>query len=112
MQAVTYTERPPSAEPRAPVSYGRSRRETWCREGDLNPHNPFGSADFKSAASASFAIPARKWLLAQSRIAGELSPNQVPTCGIATRDLALQWRGWPAWSCTSPGQRRHKAGPE
>jgi hypothetical protein len=24
----------------------------------LNPHNPFGSADFKSAASASFAIPA------------------------------------------------------
>ncbi len=32
----------------------------WCREGDLNPHNPFGSADFKSAASASFAIPARE----------------------------------------------------
>ena len=31
----------------------------WCREGDLNPHNPCGSADFKSAASASFAIPAR-----------------------------------------------------
>ena len=24
----------------------------------MNPHNPFGSADFKSAASASFAIPA------------------------------------------------------
>jgi hypothetical protein len=20
----------------------------WCREGDSNPHNPFGSADFKS----------------------------------------------------------------
>src|SRR5208337_4025406 len=30
----------------------------WCREGESNPHNPFGSADFKSAASASFAIPA------------------------------------------------------
>ena len=31
---------------------------SWCREGDLNPHNPFGSADFKSAASASSATPA------------------------------------------------------
>src|SRR6266542_5315039 len=30
----------------------------WCREGDLNPHSPFGPADFKSAASANFAIPA------------------------------------------------------
>src|SRR3569833_1522885 len=36
------------------------KRELWCREGDLNPHNPFGAADFKSAASASFAIPAWK----------------------------------------------------
>ena len=25
----------------------------WCPEGDLNPHNPFGSADFKSAAYSS-----------------------------------------------------------
>src|SRR5215467_13223795 len=33
--------------------------DSWCREGDLNPHSPFGPADFKSAASASFAIPAR-----------------------------------------------------
>jgi hypothetical protein len=32
--------------------------EEWCREGDSNPHNHFWSADFKSAASASFAIPA------------------------------------------------------
>ena len=24
----------------------------WCREGDLNPHNPFGSADFKCVAVA------------------------------------------------------------
>ena len=30
----------------------------WCREGDSNPHNRFRSADFKSAASASSAIPA------------------------------------------------------
>jgi hypothetical protein len=30
----------------------------WCPEGDLNPHNPCGSADFKSAASANFAIRA------------------------------------------------------
>ena len=26
----------------------------------MNPHNPFGSADFKSAASADSAIPARR----------------------------------------------------
>jgi integrase len=31
----------------------------WCREGESNPHSPFGPADFKSAASANFAIPAR-----------------------------------------------------
>ena len=31
----------------------------WCPEGDLNPHDPFRSADFKSAASADFAIRAR-----------------------------------------------------
>jgi hypothetical protein len=34
---------------------GNSR---WCREGDLNPHDLLESADFKSAASADFAIPA------------------------------------------------------
>src|SRR5579871_4813255 len=31
---------------------------SWCREGDSNPHAPFEAADFKSAASASSAIPA------------------------------------------------------
>ncbi len=31
---------------------------SWCREGESNPHSPFGPADFKSAASANFAIPA------------------------------------------------------
>ncbi len=30
----------------------------WCPEGDLNPHRPFSPADFKSAASANFAIRA------------------------------------------------------
>src|SRR5208337_4507543 len=30
----------------------------WCPEGDLNPHSPCGPADFKSAASADFAIRA------------------------------------------------------
>jgi hypothetical protein len=30
----------------------------WCPEGDLNSHSPFGPADFKSAASADFAIRA------------------------------------------------------
>ena len=31
---------------------------TWCREGESNPHRAFAPADFKSAASANFAIPA------------------------------------------------------
>jgi hypothetical protein len=30
----------------------------WCPEGDLNPHSRFRPADFKSAASADFAIRA------------------------------------------------------
>jgi hypothetical protein len=34
------------------------REDEWCREGESNPHSPFGPADFKSAASANFAIPA------------------------------------------------------
>src|ERR1035437_8105445 len=33
----------------------------WCPEGDLNPHDQLRSADFKSAASANFAI--RAWRL-------------------------------------------------
>jgi hypothetical protein len=35
-----------------------SKNFKWCREGESNPHSPFGPADFKSAASANFAIPA------------------------------------------------------
>jgi hypothetical protein len=30
----------------------------WCPEGDLNPHDRLGSADFKSAVSADFTIRA------------------------------------------------------
>ena len=33
-------------------------RIRWCREGESNPHRAFAPADFKSAASANFAIPA------------------------------------------------------
>jgi hypothetical protein len=33
----------------------------WCREGESNPHRAFAPADFKSAASANFAIPARDY---------------------------------------------------
>ena len=33
-------------------------RHYWCPEGDLNPHDHFGSADFKSAVSADFTIRA------------------------------------------------------
>ena len=31
----------------------------WCRGWDLNPQVPCGTADFKSAAYANFATPAR-----------------------------------------------------
>ena len=31
----------------------------WCRGWDLNPQVPCGTADFKSAAFANFATPAR-----------------------------------------------------
>ncbi len=31
---------------------------TWCPEGDLNPHTHRRATDFKSAASANFAIRA------------------------------------------------------
>ena len=32
--------------------------ESWCRGRESNPHDPCGSQDFKSCASASFATPA------------------------------------------------------
>ena len=41
-------------EPRAERASG----EGWCRGWESNPHDPFGSQDFKSCASASFATPA------------------------------------------------------
>jgi len=37
----------------------QNKKEIWCREGESNPHRAFAPADFKSAASANFAIPAR-----------------------------------------------------
>ena len=49
--------------------------EIWCREGESNPHSPFGPADFKSAASANFAIPAR--LLIAVSIAQALTRCQL-----------------------------------
>ena len=33
--------------------------DRWCREGESTPTGLLGPADFKSRASASFAIPAR-----------------------------------------------------
>jgi hypothetical protein len=38
--------------------YRRSVRFNWCPEGDLNPHSHLRPTDFKSAASANFAIRA------------------------------------------------------
>ena len=78
----------------------------WCPEGDLNPHNPFGSADFKSAASASFAIRAwsdRSLPVLHARQENEFSAGAVTgntdfTCskakesGSSVQDIA-RWLG-------------------
>jgi hypothetical protein len=37
---------------------GTTKLLLWCPEGDLNPHDRLGSADFKSAVSADFTIRA------------------------------------------------------
>jgi hypothetical protein len=43
------------------LSGAKDLRNRWCREGESNPHRAFAPADFKSAASANFAIPARNY---------------------------------------------------
>ena len=57
----------------------------WCREGESNPHSPFGPADFKSAASANFAIPAR----AYSSSAGRRGEASQTTDTTSSRKCAL-----------------------
>ena len=47
-----------SVESNSPAVWSAATR-VWCREGDSNPHALFKAADFKSAASASSAIPAQ-----------------------------------------------------
>ena len=49
------TERMRGGEPSAEIPNvvrdlwgARAVNLRWCREGDLNPHSPFGPADFKS----------------------------------------------------------------
>jgi hypothetical protein len=49
---------------RSEIGHGNSGKcepIEWCREGESNPHRAFAPADFKSAASANFAIPARDY---------------------------------------------------
>jgi hypothetical protein len=52
----------------------------WCREGDLNPHNPFGSADFKSAHIVSylfrFPVFAISWAFVARRSAPKYAHAQ------------------------------------
>jgi hypothetical protein len=59
---------------------------SWCPEGDLNPHRPFGPADFKSAASASFAIRA---LRAKVSIRGR---DKSPSCQATLQETVPYWR--------------------
>ena len=53
----------------------------WCPEGDLNPHDRLRSADFKSAASADFAIRARLYIMGPFRAAmmGLFRPSLPPS---------------------------------
>ena len=55
----------------------------WCREGESNPHSPFGPADFKSAASANFAIPAGVYSSLANRCGNGfvLTLDFSPRCG-------------------------------
>jgi hypothetical protein len=39
----------------------RMYSNAWCREGESNPHAPFGASDFKSDTSASSVIPAHRY---------------------------------------------------
>jgi hypothetical protein len=67
----------------------------WCREGESNPHSPFGPADFKSAASANFAIPATRLGFRDAR---ELYPPR--TWASAQRPhlrTHLQWLDCTEW---------------
>lgn len=41
------------------MHFRKEGRRGWCRERESNPHEPFGSSDFKSDTSASSVIPAR-----------------------------------------------------
>src|SRR5437763_10001342 len=72
----------------------------WCREGDSNPHALFKAADFKSAASASSAIPALSFILCYVREYPEKTYQEPFLTGAfslgktRTVDAQLQ-KAWP-----------------
>jgi hypothetical protein len=73
--------------------YGISHWPYWCPEGDLNPHTHQRATDFKSAASANFAI--RAWIPTIIKQDGIQSRNlaRSPSSRIRTRWGILQNRG-------------------
>ena len=52
----------------------------WCRGRESNPHDPFGSRDFKSRASANFATPASKRLVRPDCIGRFMAANRGLLC--------------------------------
>ena len=63
-------------------------RERWCRERESNPYRGYPPRDFKSLASASFAIPAR---FRRFVITLKFAANSLPagTCSILLRGQFL-----------------------
>jgi hypothetical protein len=47
----------------------------WCREGDSNPHNPFGSADFKSAHVVSYLFRFPVFAISWAFVARQSAPK-------------------------------------
>ncbi len=70
----------------------------WCPEGDLNPHDLLESADFKSAASANFAIRAPKAM--PTRIMVPEGANQF------LRNLRIPFFRGSALQPSARGERR------
>ena len=55
----------------------------WCPEGDLNPHDRLGSADFKSAVSADFTMIIKDLVHATEEMCNFLCKYEIPSGAIA-----------------------------
>jgi hypothetical protein len=82
--AKTTSAQPTDAKHQGASKVTRTAGVRWCREGDLNPHNPFGSADFK------FSLDVSKYHGKLLRVM-RLSPKQLngnPATLLSRIDMA------------------------